>query len=325
MNILITGGAGYIGSHVARIFVNSSYSVVLLDNLQTGHSKQVEEHQLYIGDYGDKSFVKEIITKHSICTVVHLGASLNVRESVEQPELYYDNNVSSSINLIKSCIEQRIPRFVFASSAAVYGDTKSDYLCEGSRTSPVSPYGKSKLIIEWYLKDISEKYDFFNYFAMRFFNVAGASKDKSLGDCNKFSSHLIKVLSHKIISNDGNVDVFGDSYDTYDGTCIRDYIHVEDLASIHLKVVEYLRDKKKSDIINCGYGRGYSVLDIIKSFERVTGSSVNYRICPRREGDVTRLVSNVEKMNTLFSWTALHDHIDTIVRSSLEWEKSLIK
>ena len=278
--ILVTGGAGYIGSHTVLQLVEAGNSVVVVDNLYSGHEWALaRQATFYQGDIHDRKLIRKILKQHEIETVMHFAAHTVVSESVENPSKYYHNNVLGSLNLIETCIEQGVAQFIFSSSAAVYGATGKSAVNESDRTSPINPYGTSKLITEWMLHDLAEAAGGnFNYIALRYFNVAGANMGGKLGQAAPEATHLIKVACQIACGIRPAMSIFGDDYDTPDGTCIRDYIHVDDLAAAHLDAWRYLQDGGKTRILNCGYGNGFSVREVIECVKSVSNTDFEVNI-----------------------------------------------
>ena len=323
MSVLVTGGAGYIGSHMVYALVDAGEEVVVLDNLSTGHWWALApQARLVEGDVGDETLIARLAREHAFDAIIHFAGSIVVPESVADPLAYYLNNTVKTRSLIAAAVKARIPRFVFSSTAAVYGNPKSAPVPEDAEPSPISPYGASKLMSEWMLRDSHAAYGI-QYAALRYFNVAGADPQKRTGQSTPQATHLIKVACQTALGERAHMDVFGTDYDTPDGTCVRDYIHVSDLAQAHLDALTYLRGGGESGIFNCGYGRGLSVLDIIKAVERAAGRPIDKRMAPRRAGDPAVIVAGADKIRREFGWTPRHDDIDGIVASALAWEEYL--
>ena len=323
MSVLVTGGAGYIGSHMVYALVDAGEEVVVLDNLSTGHWWALApQARLVEGDVGDETLVARLAQEHRFDAIIHFAGSIVVPESVADPLAYYLNNTVKTRGLIAAAVKAGIPRFVFSSTAAVYGNPKSAPVSEDAEPSPISPYGASKLMSEWMLRDSHAAYGL-QYAALRYFNVAGADPQKRTGQSTPQATHLIKVACQTALGERAHMDVFGTDYDTPDGTCIRDYIHVSDLAQAHLDALTYLRKGGTSGIFNCGYGRGLSVLDIIKAVERAACRPIDKHMAPRRAGDPAVIVAGADKIRREFGWTPRHDDIDGIVASALAWEDYL--
>lgn len=324
MRVLITGAAGYIGSHATRSCLDAGFQVVALDNLSTGEASLIPDGTpLYEGDAGDGSFVKEIIERHEIEAVMHFAGSVVVPESVSNPLKYYANNTVTSRNLIQTCIETAVRRFVFSSTAAVYGVPTESPISETAATVPINPYGSSKLMTETMLRDTAAAHDF-SYLALRYFNVAGADPQGRCGQCSPDATHLIKVASQVAAGTRPGMQVFGDDYDTPDGTCVRDYIHVTDLADAHVAALRYLSGGGGNKILNCGYGRGYSVREVIDAVEKEVGTALNVTVAPRRAGDPPALVADNTQILEALNWAPKHDDLGTIVHTALAWERQLV-
>ena len=325
MSILVTGGAGYIGSHMVHGLCDLGRDVVVIDNLSTGFEFLVPEGvPLIVGDVGDEGLVRSIISEHNVEAVVHFAGSIIVPESVENPLLYYENNTVKSRALIASCVAMGVNNFIFSSTAAVYGIPEKSPVDENAQLAPISPYGASKLMTEWMLRDVSAAHDF-RYVALRYFNVAGADAQERVGQASANATHLIKVASETALGGRHGMQVFGRDYDTADGTCIRDYIHVSDLILAHIDALEHLQQGGKSGVFNCGYGRGYSVMDVISAVERAVGRKLPVADAPRRAGDPPELVANADKIRKTLGWSPSHDSLDEIVKSALAWERKLAK
>jgi UDP-glucose 4-epimerase len=323
MSILVTGGAGYIGSHVVRQLGERHENVIVLDNLSTGFRSAVLGAQLITGDTGDRELVGRVLSEHRVETVMHFAAHTIVPESVSNPLKYYGNNTCSTRSLLQCCQEAKVKHFVFSSTAAVYGIPAGGVAAEDSPTQPINPYGTSKLMSEWMLKDLGAASDL-RYVILRYFNVAGSDPGKRIGQSTINGTLLTKVACEAAVGKRALVSIFGTDYDTPDGTGVRDYIHVEDLASAHVRALDYLRANGASLTLNCGYGHGYSVREVISTVDRVNGKPLKTVEEPRRAGDPPSLIARAERVRKTLNWTPQHDDLETIVRSQLEWERRLL-
>jgi len=323
MTVLVTGGAGYIGSHMVWRLVDEGENVVILDNLSTGFEDAVPGHvPLIVGDAGDPAVVKKALVENDVTAVIHFAGSIVVPESVSEPLKYYRNNTSNSRTLIECCVAAGVHQFVFSSTAAVYGAPETIPVDEGVVTGPLNPYGWSKLMTEQMLQDTSAATNL-RFVALRYFNVAGADIAGRAGQRTPKATHLIKVASEAAIGKRACLEIFGTDYDTPDGTCIRDYIHVTDLIEAHMNALSHLRNGGTSRILNCGYGRGYSVLEVVDAMKRVSGRELIVNLAERRPGDSPEIVADSSAIKREFGWQPQHDNLDTIVRSAYEWEKKL--
>lgn len=324
MTVLVTGGAGYIGSHMTLELLSQDESVVVLDNLSTGVRDAVPDEVSFIyGDVGDEALVSTVLKEHAIDAIIHFAGSIIVPESIENPLKYYQNNTANSRNLIAAAIEQNIRHFIFSSTAAVYGMPDINPVKETTSTQPISPYGTSKLMTELMLADTAKVNDF-AYIALRYFNVAGADPNGRSGQSTPNATHLIKLASKTALGQRDSLDVFGTDYETKDGTCIRDYIHVSDLASAHWHALQYLREGGQSDIFNCGYGKGSSVLEVIDAVERSAGVEIKRNLTGRRAGDPEALIANTDRIHKKMNWQPQFDNLDVIVDHALAWERKLM-
>jgi len=323
MSVLVTGGAGYIGSHMVLALHDAGRDVVVVDNLSTGYRFLVPDGvPLIIGDVGDQALIAKTIKDHNVDAVVHFAGSIIVPESVSDPLSYYENNTVKSRALIAACVKSGIGAFLFSSTAAVYGISEESPAYEDAHLAPISPYGASKLMTEWMLRDTAAAHDF-NYVALRYFNVAGADPKGRSGQSGPEATHLIKIASQAALGTRDHMQVFGKDYDTPDGTCVRDYIHVSDLIAAHIDALAYLQNGGESNVFNCGYGQGYSVLEVIAAVEQAAGKRLDVRDAPRRAGDPPSLVAGAEKIREALGWQPKHNDLDKIVSSALAWEKSL--
>ena len=320
--VLVTGGAGYIGSHVVLQLRARNESVVVVDDLSTGFRQAVGDTPLVVGDVGDRALLARVLTEHRVGTVMHFAAKTIVPESVREPLRYYGNNTAATRNLLEACMQSGARRFVFSSTAAVYGLPAGGVAREDMPLAPINPYGTSKLMSEWILRDLAAVSDF-RYVSLRYFNVAGSDTQCRIGQATPKATLLVKVACEAVVGKRPHVAIYGTDYDTPDGTGIRDYIHVEDLARAHLCALDYLRSGGASQVLNCGYGHGYSVREVLASVNRVAGRSIPVIEEPRREGDPDRLVAAAGRVRSVLGWEPRLDDLDAIVRSSLRWEEKL--
>lgn len=323
--ILITGGAGYIGSHVAHLLQRYGRKIVVLDNLYSGHRWAVpKEIDLVVGNCGDKDLLNTLIGKYSIKSVIHFAAHLEVEESTRLPFKYYRNNFVNTLNLLETCLTHGISNFIFSSTCAVYGTPENSSVSETSPQAPINPYGRSKLMIEWLLKDLATTHSSsLKYCILRYFNVAGAKIDGGLGQATPNATQLIKVASEVALGKRDKLTIFGTDYPTPDGTCIRDYIHVEDLANAHRLALEYLESGGKSEVFNCGYGHGFSVKEVVSSMKKVTGIDFPVIFAERRPGDAVSIYADPNKIKGILNWVPKYNDIDLICKSGFAWEKEL--
>lgn len=317
----MTGGAGYIGSHTVFQLLQSGHNVVVLDNFYSGHHWALDSRAaFYQGDIADQQLVEQILGSHQIEAVAHFAAYMVVPESVEKPFKYHRNNVVGSLNLIESCIRSGVNRFVFSSSAATYGIPDVSFINETTPQHPINPYGTTKLMTEWMLRDIATSAAAFNYVALRYFNVAGAHSNGNLGQATPAATHLIKVACQTACEQRDAMAIFGDDYATPDGTCIRDYIHVEDLADAHVDAISYLEKGGQSIALNCGYGVGYSVRQVIDCVKKVSSNDFAVEVRPRRAGDPPQLVADNSRILALFDWQPRFNDLEIICKNAFEWE-----
>jgi UDP-glucose 4-epimerase len=324
--VLVTGGAGYIGSHTVRQLLAAGYRVVVLDDLSTGHRWAVApQATLVVGNAGDATLAGALIEEHGVEAVVHFAGSIVVPESVADPLKYYGNNTAASRNLIEACVAKGVVRFIFSSTAAVYGIPEKLPVPETAPTRPINPYGRSKLITEWMLEDVaaSPAARGFKHVILRYFNVAGASLDGSLGQATENATHLIKVACEAACGIREKVTVYGTDYPTADGTCVRDYIHVEDLARAHVDALRYLEKGGASETFNCGYGRGFSVREVLRMVEKVSAVKLRIEDGPRRAGDTAELVAEAGKIRKVLGWKPEYDDLEVICSSAYRWEAKL--
>jgi UDP-glucose 4-epimerase len=322
MAVLVTGGAGYIGSHMVLELVDAGEKVVVLDDLSTGFRWSVpQEAALVVGDVGDGALVSRLIDEHGIDSIMHFAAKIVVPESVTDPLSYYFNNTVKSRALIETAVSRGIRNFVFSSTAAVYGNAEAPLLTEDMPLSPINPYGRSKLMSEWMLQDAHLAHGL-RYAILRYFNVAGADPKGRSGQSTPQATHLIKVAAQAALGQRPYLDVFGTDYATPDGTCVRDYIQVNDLARAHLAALRHLRGGGDCAVMNCGYGHGASVLDVVRVVKEVSGVDFEVRLSPRRPGDPAQLVAKVDRIRSL-GWEPQHDDLREIVDQALRWERAL--
>lgn len=320
--VLVTGGAGYIGSHVVRQLGEAGEDVVVLDNLSTGFRSAVTAGRLVVGDTGDRNVVSRLLTEHGVRTILHFAAHTIVPESVSDPLKYYGNNTCATRNLIECAADAGIRHFIFSSTAAVYGMPPGGLAAEDSPTVPINPYGTSKLMSEWMLRDASAAHGF-GYVVLRYFNVAGADPGGRIGQSTSKATLLTKVACEAAVGKRPYVSIFGTDYETPDGTGVRDYIHVEDLATAHLDALRHLRRGGESTVLNCGYGHGYSVREVIEAVDRASGTPLVRREEPRRAGDPPVLVARADRIRQVLGWQPKHDDLGFIVETALRWERRL--
>ena len=322
-NILITGGAGYIGSHVSFLLIEKGYNITIIDSLITGNKQLVpKEANLEICDITDTDKVTQILKSKKFEAVLHFAGLIRVEESVKHPEKYIEFNYNKAKIFLDICFQNNLNKVIFSSSAAVYGNPKKDKIIESDELNPLSPYADSKLMLENYLIDQSKNVNV-KYIILRYFNVAGADQKMRTGLISKFSTHLIKVASEVATKKRNKLVINGDDYNTPDGTPIRDYIHVSDLADIHLKSLEYLLKDNQSEIFNCGYGKGYSIKEVINCLNNLLETNINFEIGPRRDGDSECIVSNSEKFIKAMSWKPKFNDLNYILKTAIAWEKKL--
>ena len=322
-NILITGGAGYIGSHVSFLLIEKGYNITIIDSLITGNKQLVpKEANLEICDITDTDKVTQILKSKKFEAVLHFAGLIRVEESVKYPEKYIEFNYNKAKIFLDICFQNNLNKVIFSSSAAVYGNPKKDKIIESDELNPLSPYADSKLMLENYLIDQSKNVNV-KYIILRYFNVAGADQKMRTGLISKFSTHLIKVASEVATKKRNKLVINGDDYNTPDGTPIRDYIHVSDLADIHLKSLEYLLKDNQSEIFNCGYGKGYSIKEVVNCLNNLLETNINFEIGPRRDGDSECIVSNSEKFIKAMSWKPKFNDLNYILKTAIAWEKKI--
>jgi len=322
MAVLVTGGAGYIGSHMVLELVDAGEAVVVLDDLSTGFRSAVpQEATVVTGDVGDQALVERIIDEHGIASILHFAAKIVVPESVADPLSYYLNNTAKSRALIETAVRKGVENFIFSSTATVYGNSDVIPLHEDLVPAPINPYGRTKLMTEWMLEDTARAHGL-RYVVLRYFNVAGADPKGRSGQSTPTATHLIKVAAQVALGQRSHLDVFGTDYPTHDGTCVRDYVQVNDLARAHLAALNHLRAGGETTVVNCGYGHGASVFDVIDVVKRVSGVDFEVRTVPRRPGDPATLVAKVDRIRAL-GWVPRYDDLEAIVDQALRWERKL--
>tara|TARA_Y100001970_G_C14231157_1_gene858726 strand:- start:156 stop:1142 length:987 start_codon:yes stop_codon:yes gene_type:complete len=320
MKILLTGGAGYIGSHVALSLIDMGHSVHIIDNLSTGNKNLIPKNSKFTNcDIDNENIISNILKLDNFDALMHFAGYVQVEESVQNPQKYLENNTLKAIKLFEICKKNKLNNIIFSSTAAAYGSIKTKSLIDEKNTlNPQNPYAVSKINTENYLFENSAT---FNFIILRYFNVAGADSKLRSGQISKNkSTHLIKILSEIAAGKKNIIEIYGNDYDTHDGTAIRDYIHVSDLADLHIEVTKYLLEKLESNLFNCGYGKGYSVLDVIRTTNKLTNNSINYKFSKRRDGDVERLIAETSKIKQFIKWTPKYDNLEKIIKSSIDWE-----
>lgn len=320
--VLVPGGAGYIGSHVVRALLAAGHQVTVLDNLSTGFREAVDDRAAFVEcELADKTAVRRVVSQ-GFDAAVHFAASIVVPESVEDPLKYYTNNTVNTTALIGALVDHGVENMIFSSTAAVYGLPPGGVAVETQPTAPINPYGRSKLMSEWVLEDTSRA-TALRYVALRYFNVAGASLDNTIGQRTRGATHLVKVAAQAALGMRDNITIYGTDYDTPDGTGVRDYIHVEDLANAHVAALQHLLDGGDCQVLNCGYGRGASVREVLDTMRRVSGVDFPVAEGPRRAGDPPTLIADASRIGQVLDWTPQHDDLDLICRTAYAWEKSL--
>jgi UDP-glucose 4-epimerase len=321
--VLVTGGAGYIGSHTSLALLAQGWDVLIADDLSTGSRKLVPpQAELQIGNVGDAAFITPLLKSFQPEAVIHFAGSISVPESVANPLKYYRNNFSVSGSLVQACLDASVHRFIFSSTAAVYGMPDQLPVSEGAPTAPINPYGHSKLMTEVMLKDVAAASPL-RYAALRYFNVAGADPRGRAGQVVQNSTNLIKVVAELAAGRRDEITVYGDDYPTEDGTCVRDFIHVSDLAEAHVAALNYLMSGGDSQILNCGYGTGFSVKQVLSTAEKVAGRKLTYRMGPRRAGDPHAVIAETARIRKLLPWTPRHADLELILSSAIAWERGL--
>ncbi len=324
MAILVTGGAGYIGSHMVLELLDQGERVVVLDNLTTGFDWAVPDRaRLVVGNVGDKKLVERVIRENEIEAVIHFAGSVVVPESMENPLKYYENNTGNSRNLLEAVVACGVDKFIFSSTAAVYGEPlTSGPIREDAVLNPMSPYGSSKLMTEIMVRDVALATDL-RYVMLRYFNVAGCDPLKRTGQSTAGATHLIKIACEAALGKRPFMGIFGNDYDTHDGSCVRDFIHVSDLVNAHYAALDFLRQGGLKFTANCGYSKGYSVLEVVEAVKRISGNDFPVVMEPRRAGDIPALTANSNRLMSRLSWTPKHNDLDIIIRTALDWESIL--
>ena len=319
-NILITGGAGYIGSHIVEQLVKTKSNIIILDNLVTGYKRLINKKAIFIkGDIQNKTKLAKIISDFKINSIIHLAAYLNINEAEKNKKKYYKNNVNGSLNLVHACKESNVRSIIFSSSCSIYGNVKGS-VSEKKKPNPQGYYAYTKYKGEEIIKKFATKYNY-RYGILRYFNVAGASSSGKIGEINTSHGHLIKNIAIQNLKKTPLISIYGNNYKTKDGTCIRDYMHVSDLSNIHIETLKYIDSKSKSLILNCGYGKGYSVLDIVKIFKKNNKKLiVDFKL--KRKGDVAQIYSDTKKLKKTLKWVPKYNNIKKIIKSAIKWEMS---
>ncbi|ACF12520.1 UDP-glucose 4-epimerase [Chloroherpeton thalassium ATCC 35110] len=321
MTVLITGGAGYIGSHAVRRLKQAGYKTLVLDNLVYGHSEFVEADELIIGDLENTKLLNQVFSKHKIQAVMHFAAYAYVGESVQNPAKYYRNNVASTLNLLDAMLAYKVKKFIFSSTCATYGEPDEIPITETHPQRPINPYGQSKLMVEKILDDYDHAYDLRSV-RLRYFNAAGADPDGGIGEDHDPETHLIPLVLDAALERRAHISMFGTDYDTPDGTCVRDYIHVTDLAEAHVLGLKYLENGGKTDFFNLGNGNGFSVKEVIETARKITGKEIPAKIAPRRPGDPASLVGSSEKIKSALGWKPQFPDLPAIIETAWQWHKT---
>ena len=323
MKILVTGGAGYIGSHVCNLLLDSGYEVTVIDSLVTGNKNLVPKNaRLVVSDIADEKKIENLVIKEKFDLVMHFAGLIRVDESVKEPKKYHMFNFEKGKIFLNICFKNGLNKIIFSSTASVYGNPNKEKVLESDPLNPLNPYATSKLKLEDFIKKTSEKIDL-KYIILRYFNVAGSDEKLRSGLISKHSTHLIKIACEVAVGKREKLIINGNDYDTFDGTPIRDFIHVSDLADIHLISAKHLIDSGKSDIFNCGYGKGYSVKEVIENFNQILDKKISYEIGPRRDGDSKMIIANPEKFNKFFGWKPKFNNIKYILKTAVDWEKKI--
>jgi UDP-glucose 4-epimerase len=323
MTILVTGGAGYIGGHMVLALIDAGEKVVVVDNLTTGFRWNVPQGaELVVGDFGDEALLTRLFAEHPIEAIAHFAAKIVVPDSMSDPLGYYLNNTAKARTLLDMAVAAKIRRFIFSSTAAVYGEPRRNPILEDDPQAPLSPYGRSKLMVEWMLADVAKAFDF-RFVTLRYFNVAGADPQGRMGQSTPRATHLIKRAVQTALGEHSHMEVFGTDYPTPDGSCIRDYIQITDLVNAHMRALEHLRAGGTSLTLNCGYGRGLSVLEVVDVVKRISGVDFKVVFSGRRAGDPASIVAGADKIKAALGWRPQHDNLEDIVTQALNWERRL--
>ena len=322
MKILLTGGAGYIGSHVLLSIIENNHDVVVIDDLSTGNKNLIPKNiKLINTNINNTEKISNILKEERFDLLLHFAGFIKVEESVQNPDKYFKNNTDNAIDLFETCYKHNLRNIIFSSTAAAYGNPiNNDLIKEDEHLKPLNPYGESKVKTEKYLLNNEDKY---NSIILRYFNVAGADPDLRSGPISDKSTHLIKILSEVAVGKREKISIYGNDYNTADGTAIRDYIHVSDLANIHLETAKYLLENKINNIFNCGYGKGYSVLEVINAANKISGNKIKFEYDKRRPGDAEKLISNVDKLHQNINWKPKFDNLNLIIQTAIGWEKKI--
>ena len=322
MNFLLTGGAGYIGSHAALSLLDAGHNVHIIDDLSTGNQRLIPKNASFTRcNINDEKVISELTKSDKFDVLMHFAGFIQVEESVKYPKKYFDNNTENSIKLFEACKRNGLNKIVFSSTAAAYGSVSENKLIdENTNLNPQNPYAVSKIKTENFLLDHNDEYKFI---ILRYFNVAGADKKLRSGQISQKSTHLIKILSEVVVGKRDHIEIYGNDYNTPDGTAIRDYIHVSDLADIHLEVAKYLFKSSKSNLFNCGYGNGFSVLDVVNTANKITEKKINYKFSGRRDGDVEKLIAETSKILKYIKWKPKYNDLSEIINSSIKWEEKI--
>ena len=322
MNVLLTGGAGYIGSHAALSLLDAGHDVHIIDNLSTGNETLIPKNAKFTNcNINDDMVISDLIQSNKFDLLMHFAGFIQVEESVKNPEKYFENNTNNAIKLFKICKKNNLNKIVFSSTAAAYGSVSDDKpIDENTNLNPQNPYAESKIKTENFLLENKNE---FKFIILRYFNVAGADKNLRSGQISKRSTHLIKVLSEVVVGRRDHIEIYGNNYNTPDGTAIRDYIHVSDLADIHTQVAKYLLKNLKSNLFNCGYGKGFSVLDVLNTANKMYQNKITYKFTDRREGDVEKLIAETSKISDHIDWEPKYNDLNEIISSSIKWEEKI--